>query len=358
MSETIARRESVGSRASRHVMARHPWRWFFAVALIPTVVVALPGSLSSVDAVNVDAFALLAAMLVAWAGDEGEKAASRSGLRTAVFLAALAVWALTWWRLGVGSGNLVSDLVPALPAALIVAAALAAIFSPSAALRDLVRPLLVLRASRRAYLLPLLAWPLLGGLAILLSHTGSGHAAWGGVGLSLKLDILRGTFAGAVFTAIAAAIAWYGFAARRLLRRLSPLLTALIVGPTLWLAVFLTLSIALRSSPVNATVLLVLLEAFAVAIVAVWAYQRSRGSLVPVLLFLIESNVTLTLVWLWSGPRFNNGDQPSYLMVALNGLLALAFVAQGRMWRRPDQAPAVPPEELLGAAAAAERAGA
>jgi hypothetical protein len=334
MSDAIAMNPELGRPPLALAMARHPWRWFFAIALIPTVVVGLPDSFSLFSEVNTGGFAVLAAVLVAWAGDAGEKTEPRGGRRLAVFLAVLVAWsALTWWS---GRGTL--GLVLGLPSAIFTAFALAAIYSPTAALRDLARPLLRQRAPWTTYAVALLAWPLLAGVAILISRLGTTAPVqdFGG-GPSWHSDIGSEVLAYAIVTAVPVAIAWYGFAAHRLARRFSPLLVAALVGPPAWLAILLPLSLRWGDFAPFAT--RTLLSEFAVAIVAVWVYQRSAGSLLPVAVVLTGAYTAPSIVYFWSGPRFAMGNGLNYLIAGLECLLALGLAVQGRMWRTPEPEP-------------------
>jgi hypothetical protein len=287
------------------------------------VVVAAPGNMSYVAQVNVDGFAVLAALLAAWASDTGAKVPGRIGARIAAFVAAsAALLAVAGWL----GGDLFS-LWLALPTSLIIAFALSAAYSPSVALRDLVRPLLGLRASAAAWIVALLAWPLLGAAAIAASHIGAPANVQGGWVFSASILLW------AVLTALPAAIGWYGFAARRLLLRTSALNTALLVGLLPSLAVVLPLSV--WSSPVSTFVLRTSLDSLALAVVAVWVYQRSRGALLPVLVLLIETSVVAWAVFVWSAPRIYPSGRPDLIAAGLHCAFAFGLLLQGRMWHRP-----------------------
>jgi hypothetical protein len=315
----------------RASIVRHPWVWFFLVALVPVVVVSAPGSLSGVFAVDIDGYALLAALLVAWAGDVGPKAPRRRGRRIAVFAVALlaCLW-ITWWTYG-GSTLRVASI----PSALIISFALAAYFSPTAALRGISSPLLRLRASWSAYAIALLAWPLIGGAGILVSRLGSaGPAMTRGDGSPSVIHILLGALGSSLVTALPTTMGWYGFAAKRLLGSLSPLVTALVVGPLTWLAILIPFSA--WSGLFHWFLPLTLLRAFAAAVVALWVYKRSRGSLVPVAVFFVAVGTMPIAELLWAGERFRHGAGFDDLVLAGQCLLALLLAIQGRMWRRPE----------------------
>jgi hypothetical protein len=168
MSDATSEREQVRPLAAKGIIARHPWWWFFLVGLVPVVVVSLSGSLISVFAVNVDGFVVLAALLVAWACDAGKKAPRRSGRRLALFVAVVVAWMAGFLALG----GTPEEIVGSLPAVIFTAFAIAAVYSPTAALRDLARPLFRLRAQPVAWSVALLAWPLLEALGVLIARVG------------------------------------------------------------------------------------------------------------------------------------------------------------------------------------------
>jgi hypothetical protein len=327
MSEVVMTQSGARASAPRRAIARHPWWWFFLIALVPTVVVAAPGRLSVVAQVNVDGFAVLAALLVARASDTEGKVQGRISARIVVFVVALAVLlAMTGWLFGDPA-----SLWLALPTCLFVAFALSGAYSPSVALRDLVRPLLHRRASAAAWAVALLAWPLLGAVGIAASHIGAPANVQG------EWYFPASIVPGAVFMALPVAIGWYGFAARRLLLRTSALNAALLVGLLPWLAVVLPLSV--WSTPLSTFVLRTSLDGLALAVVAVWIYQRSRGSLLPVLVLLIETNVVAWAVFVWSAPRIYPSGRRDLIMAGLHCAFALGLLLQGRMWRRPMALP-------------------
>lgn len=323
------------SEAPRRGLALHPWRWFFLIALLPTVVVALPGSLVATSQINTDGFALLAALLIVRAGDRGPLLPAATMRRLTLFAAALAaLLSVAWWE-----HDGVEGLVLPLFTVAVTATSLSGAYARTPALRQLVHPLLRVRASGPAWLVAVLAWPLLGALGVLLSRLGEPIQVLGGGSLVLEASFVFGSVA----AAIPAALAWYGFAAPRLLALRSALVTALLVGLVPWLAIVLPMSV--WSGPVNELVLgfshpldsyvvRSSLGALAVGIVAVWVYQRSRGSLLPVLVLLSETTIVSWAVFIWSGPRWALSDNFSWFMVGLHCLLALALVVQGRMWRR------------------------
>jgi len=81
------------------------------------------------------------------------------------------------------------------------------------------------------------------------------------------------------------------------------------------------------------------LDSLALAVVAVWIYQRSRGVLLPVLVLLIETSVVSHAVFVWSAPQIHPSGRPDLFMAGLHCALALVLLLQGRMWRRPNNRP-------------------
>jgi len=313
----------------KHHIALHPWRWFFALALVPTLVISLPGEMEALDTVI---FAVLAAMLVAWSCDDGAKAAKHRVGRVAAFVIVFAAYMLPLLWGGRVPGFYALLWHASLGA--VTALALAAVFSPTASLRELVRPLLHWRAPWQAYVVAVAVWPLMGCLVIAARRqpsTGSSVGSESGFGLTQSFVLAA--LLTVLLTAIPTAVAWYGFAAPRLLGRLSPLMTALIVGPLPWLAVLLPVGAWDHySSPF---VPLFLLQQLALAIVAVWLYLRSKGSLLPVVLLFAVSNAVSTAVAIWLGAGRGPDYATTLALLTLEGLLALVLVMQGRMWRRP-----------------------
>jgi hypothetical protein len=315
----------------------HPWRWFFLAALVPTAVVAVSGSLMATSEVNTDGFALLAALLVARACDRSAPLPPAPTRRVVLFAGSLAAILAVVWQGSDGIGA----FVPHIFTAVVTAVALSGAYSPTQALRDLVRPLLHTRARRSAWLVALIAWPLLGVAGVVISRLGAAPTQAIGLG-----DLLGPWFvAGAIVAAIPATLAWYGFAAQRLLASRSALLTAVLVGLVPWLAVVLPASIWSDpvsrlvlgfSHPFDSYVVRSCLGALASGVVGVWILQRSRPSLLPVLVFLSETTIVSWAVFVWAGTRFGLGDGVSWLMVGLHWLIAVVLIAQGRMWRRGE----------------------
>jgi hypothetical protein len=264
---------------------------------------------------------VLGALLVAWASDAAPKVPGRTGARIAVFLVTLiAFLAVTGWVYG--------GWALALPTAVFTAVALSGAWSPTISLRDLVRPLLRLRASAAAWVVALLAWPLLGALTIAASHIGAPANVRG------ETDFPAAFIPWGVLAALPTAIGWYGFAARRLLRRTSAVSTALLVGLLPCIAVLVPRSI--WGTPlISVYGLRTSLDALAFAIVALWVCQRSRESLLPVFVLLAETAIVAWAVFVWSAPRIWGSDRQDLIAVGLHSAFALVLLLQGHMWRRP-----------------------
>lgn len=93
------------------------------------------------------------------------------------------------------------------------------------------------------------------------------------------------------------------------------------------------------STPLSTFVLRTSLDNLALAVVAVWIYQRSRGSLLPVLVLLIETSVVAWAVFALSAPRFYPSGWLDLMVAGLHCAFALGLLLQGRMWRRPMEMP-------------------
>jgi hypothetical protein len=209
--------------------------------------------------------------------------------------------------------------------------------------RRWVRSLVATGTPRRVLLVVALAWPLataaavaigaaLPGLSLAAPHTASAR-------LLLVLTV------SGVFAAALTALAWYGFAALRLLPRLNPLATGLLLGVVQWLVVW---GLELWPPAVPERYLLVRLAgSAATAVVAVWALQRSRGSLLPVWLLgatlaVSQAAASLTVV----PDDVARTDTLHQLFVAGQVVFALALTAAGRMWRRPAGGERPAPDEV------------
>jgi hypothetical protein len=176
-----------------------------------------------------------------------------------------------------------------------------------------------------------LAWPAAAALAVGVC------ALLPGMSLSpagADLDLLTGWIVPGVVGAALAAVAWYGFAARRLLPRLSPIATGLLVGAAQWLVTWATtLGWTGLADPFF---LARLAGSAAAALVAVWVLLRSRGSLLPVWLLgaLLPASKGIAFL-LVSADVVGRADTLEQVFAVVQAAVAAALVVAGRMWRRP-----------------------
>jgi hypothetical protein len=204
--------------------------------------------------------------------------------------------------------------------------------SPVAAVRKLVRPLFAWRLPWDRYAFALLTFPALAVLVVITSHLLSAHA--GSDGSASGAVVVRQWLRIAIADALVAApfiVGWCGFAARRLLARFSPLAVGLLLGALLvaadWLPDLLRPPVAVATTSI--------LGALATSIVAVWLYQRSRGSLLPVLL-LRATNTTL-IVGALAGTGFGQGFGRYEVFTAAECAVAIGLVLGWQMWRGPER---------------------
>jgi hypothetical protein len=177
----------------------------------------------------------------------------------------------------------------------------------------------------------LLAWPAAALIAAAVSSRVSG------VTVSPPRASSAGFLAGWVISGVVgsalAAVAWYGFAARRLLPRLGPLASGLVVGVAPWL---LTWGLSLGpGSLTDAFYLSGLIGAAASGVAGVWVLTRSRGSLLPV--WLMGSLVVATggVAFLVVVPETaERSDTFDAVFAATRAVVGLGLVVAGRMWRR------------------------
>ena len=310
-------------------LARHPWLTFVLVGMCP--VVFLPLGVFGHGVSLAALFPGLAAVLVVSAGDLPDPVpghgAKRLLVAAGVFVVLLGV-ALAKTAL---ADPLYTVLVTAFPAVL-AAWILSGVYSPSAAVRGLVRALASARAPRSAYLVAALALPLAVALSVLVCSRLPGIDV--GPPRASSAGLLAGWIMTGVFTSALAALAWYGFATHRLLRRFRPLAAGLTIGAGQWL---LTWGPELRPATLaDPFFLSALTSSLAVAVVGVWVYRRSAGSLLPVwlmgALLLAARDLALLMV---TPAVVARSDTFSEVFSAAAVAVALAATVAGRMWRRP-----------------------
>ena len=135
--------------------------------------------------------------------------------------------------------------------------------------------------------------------------------------------------------------AWYGFVAERLLGRLSPLLTALVVGLASvmpyqvgWWVVNARVGNWL---PYDLPIALSVVGQVALAVPAVWLVRKAGGSLLPTVL-LLAGGMVGTGVATWTGWSQSSLAGASEIYPAALVVAAALFAVLGRMWQRPEPA--------------------
>jgi hypothetical protein len=314
---------------------RTAWLTFLLAGLAPALI--LSGNVLGATVPLAALFPALAAVFATATGIE-----PRPGDRPKRVLLAAGVIAVlggaTLARSGLGQPAYTAFAV-GIPTAL-TAWVLSSAYSPSPAVRALVRPLTSTRGSRSAYLVAVFIWP--GAAALSVAACSRIPDMSIAVDVSPGLDLLTGRVVPGVAGAALAAVAWYGFAARRLQPRLSPLTAGLLIGGTQWL---ITWSTAIGWSGLADPFFLTRLAgSAAAAIAAVWVLARSRGSLLPVWLLgaLLPASTGVALL-LVSVDAVARADTLEQVFSLVQVVLAAALVIAGRMWRRPADPLQVPP---------------
>lgn len=334
-------------------IARRPVVVF--VALI-TVLCAAIGVASSLERANdvAEPIAGLAALLCCWALSSGERSRSRPLARLAITVAAaaatVALYAVhmlvVWWMLGDQPSSLTEAVRPSTAdyplwlAALVAGLALSGVVSPSDEVRRSARRL-VSWPPRNVPLLAVVALAapaLLAGGAIIierLSPTQGGGVLpdW------FSPASLVTSFVFGLLLYLPGIYAWYGFAATRLMRHVSPLLAGLLVGAANAVGgVFIALADAYRSqfwpSGWATDLALDVCYSLALALICVWLMQRARGSLVAVVLFTGAATAAGQVAYWWGGSTFEAASRVGDLYAGLLAALATLLVLAGRMWRR------------------------
>jgi hypothetical protein len=311
-------------------MSRSPWLWFVLIGLVPALL--LSGNVLGSSVALVALFPAVAAMLVLSSEDEPEPLPEY--LTRRLLVAAGVVVVLVGARLAwTGLHGLVYKLLVTGAAAALTAWVLSGMYAPPPAVRRWVRSLVATGAPRAVVLVAALVWPLVTGAAVVVSAAlpdvsiAAPHAE--SAARLLLILTVSGVFAAALTT-----LAWYGFVANRLAARLVPLATGLLIGVVQWLVVW---GLDLWPLAVPDRYLLVRLAgSVATAVVAVWALERSRGSLLPVWLLgatlaVAQAVASLTVV----ADDVARTDTLHQMFVAGQLVVALVLVVSGRMWRRP-----------------------
>jgi hypothetical protein len=321
-------------------MSRSPWLWFVLVGLVPATL--LSGNVLGNSIMLAALFPAVAAMIAMTSDDQPQPLAGHGGKRLLVVIGVVAVLfgARVAWT-GV-EGLLYKALVAGIPAAL-AAWVLSGMYAPSPRVRRWVRSLVATGAPRRVFFVAVLAWPLVAAAAIAVSAALPGLSV--GPPRLASAGLLGVVTVTGVFTAALSALAWYGFAARRLLPRLNPLVIGSLIGVVQWLVIW---GHTMRPATVLAPFFIARLASLVAAgVTGTWACGRSRGSLLPVWLLGISLSVSEAVLFLTVIPEdVGRTDVPMGLFAAGQAAVALALVVAGRMWRSPARMPEPVASEL------------
>jgi hypothetical protein len=311
---------------SRGWFARHALLCFLALPLVAYVIIeaahiTLPGTVSVATG--------LSALLVCWAVGARQNRPARLLLRFLVFGLVTAGYAVA---LAASSPLAPAVVTPAhyyLPLALVAGLLAQGTLARNAGLRRLAQPLTRLRASWYVYAPALLALPLLAVLVVWLSRHLPGATSETADRAYVAHTLRIGWLDALVMAPWA--LAWFGYGVPVLLRRHSALLAALTLGVLTWL--HLAISLLVHGHVRSPEPLLNLGRGVAVAVVAVWLFQRARGSVWPVI--ILEGTTAVILLLNWAGDGFGAGLYSSWTaLVAAEAALAAVLVAVGRMWQR------------------------
>ncbi len=286
-------------------------------------------------------FPALAAVLVVSAGDVPDPVPGHGAKRLLVAVGVSVVLLAVALAKTALADPLYTMLVTAFPVAL-TAWILSGVYSPSAAVRSMVRALASWRAPRPTYLVATLTPPLAVAFSVLVCSRLPGIDV--GPPRASSAALLAGWIVTGVFSSALAAIAWYRFVARRLLRRFSPVAVGLVVGVAQWLLVW---GPELRPATLGDSFFLSRLAgSLAAAVVGVWVYRRSAGSLTPVWLMGALLVAARDVASLMVTPAFvDRSDTFSEVFSAVTVAVALVVIVAGRMWRRPGAGEAAPPDD-------------
>ena len=302
-------------------LAQHPLLWFFVLTLGPIAVAQ-----SELTTLLYLCAAGPIAVLACWAGAPNEPDLRKNDLRPLSFVAVAAVATLLaaadfgsfGWPGYVGVGVACGFTVSCL-------------WSPSPAIRDLVRPLLRWRLPWTTYAFALLALPTLAVTVIIASRL---------LPARTSSDQLLRPFGGQMWHRAAKAFAcnlvlmvpfvvgWYGLVTRRLLARHSPLLVSVLLG------IPLAAAFALPLWPDKTQLASMVASEVSQAIVAVWLFGKARGSLPPLLLLTAAGNLAGYAIF-WAGLGFGGFETFQLAVALVQCLLALCLIVGWRMWRGP-----------------------
>ena len=332
-------------RSFKAGLAHNQLVWFVVLALLPATVVRLPlvAHQRYDDALELLTYCLsgLVAILLCWAADGGQRLARQRRKRLLVFalvslLAGLVV-ALVVPRQEATFG-------PAYRGAYLLLAVMlgylvSCLWSPVTAVRDLVRPLLSWRLSWDRYAFALLVWPLVGAATLVVSGLlgpRSGYQPGGGARLGDIPGVLEASLTVLIY-AVPHLVGWYGFAARRLLVRHSPLAVALLVGVLLAVPGSLGLLFVLPSLAA-----LNLVGSLADAVIVVWLFDRCDGGLLPLVLMAAMGTFSS---YAEGRAEFRLGIVEGVTVsVVVVCVLAVALILSYRMWHQLE--PRIDPQAV------------
>ena len=224
-----------------------------------------------------------------------------------------------WWNYPMTSVEITFDLVLALLAAYIISGA----FSPWHGIRALLERLAKRRVDIQWILVAILLWPTLVFLANVL-------ARWLGMSVPANpsipdvplIPLIVETFFWVFLFAspLHEDPGWWGFALPRLQVRKSPLVAGIWIG-VMWGLWHLPLHL-MGFYPFGAAGFMIRLEEIPSAIIFVWLFNRSKGSLLPVILLHAARNATSIFL--------SRAYIPMFLLWLL---LACVLVVWDKMWR-------------------------
>lgn len=224
-----------------------------------------------------------------------------------------------WWNYPMTGVEIIFDLLLALIAAYIISGA----FSPWHGIRALLGRLAKQRVDIKWILVALLLWPTL----VLISN---GLAHWLGISVPANpsipeiplIPLIVETFFWVFLFAspLHEDPGWWGFALPRLQARKSPLVAGIWIG-IMWGLWHLPLHL-MGFYPFGVAGFMIRLEEIPSAIIFIWLFNRSKGSLLPVVLLHAARNATSIFL--------SRAYIPMFLLWLL---LACVLVIRDKMWR-------------------------
>ncbi len=320
---------------AKQTLAQHPILIFFILAYafswVVWFIIPQNNGLSTIANYGPTIAAMILSVILVKQGDRGFR--SRWWVVFAIsFAAALMIWIQFDHQQHLGLGWQ-SGTATAVVAAFIVSGLLAG----RASIRELLGPLSPRRVSWSSYLAALIVGPAIYLLAVGLDLAlGAQLPPWprgeptpGLVSLSFGFIFIFGS-------AVTEEAGWRGFALPRLQRRFSPLIASVIIGAVwaFWHAPLYFVGQYTAASNTGPAGIMGILTRFIwvvpLAIVVTWLYNRSKRSLLVVMLLHASFNTTTALVPM--SPR------AGMLMVfGTMWIFALIAIVTGRMWRKTQE---------------------